>query len=73
MFKYPIFQGGVRVCLGKELPLMEMKCVVVGLIRRFEIRVEGNDQELRFGPGLTASLKDGFRAGLRGLPLKQGL
>ena len=60
MFKYPVFQGGVRVCLGKELALMEMKCVVVGLIRRFEIRVEGNDQELRFGPGLTASLKDGL-------------
>lgn len=60
MFKYPVFQGGVRVCLGKELALMEMKCVVVGLVRRFEIRVDGNDQELRFGPGLTASLKDGL-------------
>jgi cytochrome P450 len=59
MFKYPVFQGGVRVCLGKELALMEIKCVVVALVRRFEIRVDGNP-ELRFSPGLTASLKDGL-------------
>ncbi|CAJ2660162.1 unnamed protein product [Trifolium pratense] len=60
MFKYPVFQGGVRVCLGKELALMEIKCVVAALIRRFEIRVHGNP-ELRFSPGLTASLKDGLQ------------
>jgi cytochrome P450 len=59
MFKYPVFQGGVRVCLGKELAIMEIKCVVVALVRRFEIRVDGNP-ELRFSPGLTASLKDGL-------------
>ncbi|GAU45034.1 hypothetical protein TSUD_107290 [Trifolium subterraneum] len=59
VFKYPVFQGGFRVCLGKELALMEIKCVVVALVRKFEIRVDGN-QELRFSPGLTASLKDGL-------------
>ncbi|XP_004487513.1 cytochrome P450 94C1-like [Cicer arietinum] len=59
VFKYPVFQGGVRVCLGKELALMEMKCVIVALVRRFEVRVEGNG-EIQFVPGLTTTLRDGL-------------
>ena len=59
-FKYPVFQAGVRVCLGKDLALMEMKSVVVALVRRFDIRVAQPDQEPRFAPGLTATLRGGF-------------
>ncbi|KAL9296857.1 hypothetical protein ACSQ67_022753 [Phaseolus vulgaris] len=59
-FKYPVFQAGVRVCLGKDLALTEMKSVVVALIRRFDIRVVEPDQELRFTPGLTATLRGGL-------------
>lgn len=59
-FKYPVFQGGVRVCLGKDLALVEIKSVVAALVRRFDIRVEGDNQELRFVPGLTATLRDGL-------------
>ncbi|XP_027908712.1 cytochrome P450 94C1 [Vigna unguiculata] len=59
-FKYPVFQAGVRVCLGKDLALTEMKSVVVALLRRFDIRVVEPDQELRFVPGLTATLRGGL-------------
>lgn len=64
VFKYPVFQGGVRVCLGKEVSLVEMKCVVVCLIRRFDVKVVNVDQ-LRFAPGLTATVSGGVHALVR--------
>ncbi|KAF7823255.1 cytochrome P450 94C1-like [Senna tora] len=60
-FKYPVFQAGLRVCLGKELALVEMKSVVAALVRRFDIRVVGGaNQEPRFVPGLTATVRGGL-------------
>ncbi|KAI8021742.1 hypothetical protein LOK49_LG03G01123 [Camellia lanceoleosa] len=38
-FKYPIFQAGVRVCLGKEMALVVTKSVAISLIRWFDIQV----------------------------------
>ncbi|KAI3858388.1 hypothetical protein MKX03_037575 [Papaver bracteatum] len=61
LFKYPVFQGGVRVCLGKEMALVEMKNVALSLIRRFKIIV--TDESLKkpkFAPGLTATVRGGF-------------
>lgn len=59
-FKYPVFQAGVRVCLGKDLALVEMKAVVAALVRRFDVRVVGPNQERRFAPGLTATFRGGL-------------
>lgn len=59
-FKYPVFQAGVRVCLGKELALVEMKSVALSLIRRFDIRVAKPSQTPQFVPGLTATVKGGL-------------
>ncbi|KAK7404834.1 hypothetical protein VNO78_05823 [Psophocarpus tetragonolobus] len=59
-FKYPVFQAGVRVCLGKDLALTEMKSIVAALLPRFHIRVVQPDQEPRFAPGLTATLRGGL-------------
>ncbi|KAJ9536098.1 hypothetical protein OSB04_un000724 [Centaurea solstitialis] len=60
-FKYPVFQAGFRVCLGKEMALMEMKTVVMGILPRFKLRVVNSDGgELRFEPGLTATVKNGL-------------
>lgn len=59
-YKYPVFQAGERVCLGKELALVEMKCVAAALIRRFDIRVSQPDQAPRFAPGLTATVRGGL-------------
>ncbi|TKY67089.1 fatty acid omega-hydroxylase [Spatholobus suberectus] len=59
-FKYPVFQAGLRVCLGKDLALMEMKALAAALVRRFDIRVVEPDQEPRFAPGLTATLRGGL-------------
>ncbi|KAE9463381.1 hypothetical protein C3L33_04710, partial [Rhododendron williamsianum] len=60
-FKYPVFQAGVRVCLGKEMALVEMKSVALALIRRFDIRVAATpSQTPQFVPGLTATVKGGL-------------
>lgn len=64
-FNYPVFQGGVRTCLGKELALMEMKMVGVCIASKFEIEVVEPKGALRFDPGLTATLKGGLKVLLR--------
>ncbi|KAK2433773.1 cytochrome P450 94B3 [Trifolium repens] len=59
-FNYPVFQGGSRVCLGKELAIVEMKAVVAALVKQFDVRVVGSNQVPRFVPGLTATYKGGL-------------
>ncbi|XP_059627470.1 cytochrome P450 94C1 [Cornus florida] len=64
-FKYPVFQAGVRICLGKELALVQMKIVALTLIRRFDIRVDTPSERLRFAPGLTATVSGGLPVSIR--------
>ncbi|PKA62382.1 Cytochrome P450 94A1 [Apostasia shenzhenica] len=65
-FKYPVFQGGLRVCLGKEMAVMEMKAVIVAILADFDIEVIGGGGERpRFAPGLTASLAGGLPVRVR--------
>ncbi|XP_008241266.1 PREDICTED: cytochrome P450 94C1-like [Prunus mume] len=61
-FKYPVFQPGLRVCLGKEMALMEMKTVALSLLRRFNIHPVTHElgRVPRFSPGLTATFSDGL-------------
>lgn len=59
-FKYPIFQGGLRVCLGKEMAIMEIKSVAASLIPRFKIELLDKNYRPKFAPGLTATLAGGL-------------
>ncbi|KAL9253806.1 Cytochrome P450 94C1-like protein [Drosera capensis] len=59
-YRYPVFQAGVRVCLGKEMALVAMKTVAVSLVRRFDVRLVEPGQRPRFVPGLTATLSGGL-------------
>lgn len=61
-FKYPVFQAGVRVCLGKEMALVEVKSVALSLLRRFHIGLAEPQhyEEPRFSPGLTATFDGGL-------------
>ncbi|KAL6988377.1 12-hydroxyjasmonoyl-L-amino acid 12-hydroxylase [Sarracenia purpurea var. burkii] len=61
-FKYPVFQAGLRVCLGKEMALVELKTVALSLLREFHIKLAAPNREgvLRFSPGLTATINGGL-------------
>ncbi|RWW67653.1 hypothetical protein BHE74_00024869 [Ensete ventricosum] len=72
-YKYPVFQGGLRGCLGKEMALMEMKTVIAAVVRRFDIDVVADDSSRtpKFAPGLTASLEGGLPVRVRRRWLQQ--
>ncbi|XVF55684.1 hypothetical protein PTKIN_Ptkin06aG0056600 [Pterospermum kingtungense] len=60
-FKYPVFQAGYRVCLGKEMALVELKSVALSLVRRFHIELLVTPHRTpRFSPGLTATFCGGL-------------
>lgn len=63
-FKYPVFQAGLRVCLGKEMAMVELKSVALALLRRFEIKLatppSPRHTQPRFSPGLTATFSGGL-------------
>jgi 12-hydroxyjasmonoyl-L-amino acid 12-hydroxylase / fatty acid hydroxylase len=60
---YTVFQAGPRVCIGKELALVEMRTVVAAIVKQFNVLVHGPHYEPCFVPGLTAAFAGG-------LPLK---
>jgi len=41
-YKFAAFNGGPRVCLGKNMAYMQMKAAAAGILRRFQIRVVEN-------------------------------
>ncbi|XP_072999672.1 cytochrome P450 94C1-like [Typha latifolia] len=64
-FKYPVFQGGLRGCIGKEMAVMEMKAVIVSVVRNFDFDVVDNDRPVKFATSLTATLQDGLPVRVR--------
>ncbi|KAL8210193.1 hypothetical protein R6Q57_006925 [Mikania cordata] len=65
-YKYPVFHGGFRMCLGKEMAYLQMKLVVVAVMHEFEIEVvgDGGTPEKMVAPpyslSLLLSMKDGL-------------
>ena len=59
-YKFPIFQAGPRVCLGKEMAFTQMKYVVVSILRRFKISPVGTHKP-KFVPLLTAHMAGGLQ------------
>ncbi|PIN00991.1 Cytochrome P450 CYP4/CYP19/CYP26 subfamily [Handroanthus impetiginosus] len=60
-FKYPVFQAGIRVCLGQEMALVELKSVAISLLRKYHIKLVEPLDNPRFSPGLTATYRDGLQ------------
>ncbi|KDP30926.1 hypothetical protein JCGZ_11302 [Jatropha curcas] len=59
-YKFPVFQAGPRLCLGKEMAFIQMKFVVASVLRRFEIKPVGQNQPV-FVPLLTAHMAGGLK------------
>ncbi|KAF8775263.1 hypothetical protein HU200_004667 [Digitaria exilis] len=65
-YRYPVFQGGARVCVGKEMALMEMKAVIVAVVRSFDVEaIERSSRRPKFAPGLTATFAGGLPVRVR--------
>ncbi|TQE13727.1 hypothetical protein C1H46_000734 [Malus baccata] len=61
-YSYPVFQAGPRICLGKEMAFLQMKRVVSGVLKRFQVvprEREGGDE-----PELLAYLTGKMKGGL---------
>ncbi|WVZ88339.1 hypothetical protein U9M48_034873 [Paspalum notatum var. saurae] len=69
LYRYPVFQAGLRVCLGKELAVTEMKAVAVAVVRAFDVEVVGDTGAAagapKFVSGLTASISGGLPVRIR--------
>ncbi|KAI3700311.1 hypothetical protein L2E82_44937 [Cichorium intybus] len=65
-FKYPVFHGGFRMCLGKEMAYLQMKSLVVAVMYEFEVEVigGGGTPEKMVEPPYTLSLLLGMKNGL---------
>lgn len=52
-FKYPVFQAGPRICLGKDFAFIQMKLLVASLVRDFKFVVQqGFKPKLSYGVNL---------------------
>ena len=38
-FAFPVFQGGPRICLGKDLSIYETKVLLVEIVRKFRFEL----------------------------------
>lgn len=63
-YKYPVFQAGPRVCLGKEMAFIQMKYVVAAILNRFELEPVRENPPV-FVPLLTAYMAGGFNVRVR--------
>ncbi|XP_071699134.1 cytochrome P450 CYP94D108-like [Rutidosis leptorrhynchoides] len=67
-FKFPVFHGGPRICLGKEMAYIQMKLVAASIIERFKVEVvpvanEKNPPEHVLA--LTIRMKNGLSVRIR--------
>lgn len=58
-YKFPVFQAGPRVCIGREMAFIQMEYVVASILNRFVISPV-SDEHPRFVPLLTAHMAGGF-------------
>ncbi|KAI9174115.1 hypothetical protein LWI28_012151 [Acer negundo] len=63
-YKFPVFQAGPRVCLGKEMAFIQMKYVVGSILRRFTIEPVCQKHPV-FVPLLTAHMAGGLKVMVR--------
>jgi cytochrome P450 len=71
-YKYAVFQAGQRVCLGKELAMLQMKLVAATLLSRFTISMSSNAATSQAAAADDDDFKPTYEMSLT-LPIKNGL
>lgn len=59
-FRYPVFHAGPRLCLGKDLAYIQMKCIAASVIELFDVESRDNDTCPQHVLSLTLRMKGGF-------------
>jgi 12-hydroxyjasmonoyl-L-amino acid 12-hydroxylase / fatty acid hydroxylase len=59
-YRFPQFNAGLRICLGKYMAIMETEIVICQLLRRFKFSLAMNENDLEYIDTLTLSLKNGL-------------
>ncbi|KAI9093623.1 hypothetical protein K1719_027072 [Acacia pycnantha] len=59
-FRYPVFHAGPRMCLGKELAYIQMKCIAASVMELFEIEAQNKDKCPQHVLSLTLRMKGGL-------------
>lgn len=57
-FKYPVFNAGPRVCLGREMAYIQMKAVAAAVLERFDMEVaeERGEKQVLMTMGMRGGL-----------------
>ena len=63
-YKFPVFQAGPRVCLGREMAFIQMEYVVASILNHFVISPVSHEHP-RFVPLLTAHMAGGFNVRIK--------
>ncbi|XP_062111873.1 cytochrome P450 CYP94D108-like [Humulus lupulus] len=64
-FRYPVFHAGPRICLGKEMAIIQMKSIAASVIERFEFDAVCKDTCPNFVMALTLRMKGGLPVTMR--------
>lgn len=57
--------GGPRTCLGQNMALLEMKCVVARLLHNFEFRLEEDPDRVTYINTLVLPIDGGMRVAVK--------
>lgn len=57
--------GGPRTCLGQNMALLEMKCVIARLLHSFEFTLQEDPAAVTYVDTLVLPIKDGLRVSAR--------
>ncbi|KAI9139569.1 cytochrome P450 [Paraphysoderma sedebokerense] len=60
-YKYPVFNGGPRVCLGQSMAYIEGVSCLTQITREFEFELTQERDEIRYAPALTLPMKNGLK------------
>eukprot|EP00249_Psilotum_nudum_P012777 c23978_g1_i1 orf=301-1866(-) len=63
-YKYPVFQAGPRICLGKDFAYIQMKLVVASLVQQFKFSVS-TQHRLQYTFGISLHLANGLPVSVR--------
>lgn len=59
-FRFPVFHAGPRMCLGKEMAYIQMKCIAASVMEMFEIVALDKDTCPQHLLSLTLRMKNGL-------------